>query len=94
MSLDNGINEMSDDSDIVSPDHLERSICDRCQLDMHDIDHEFYGCDWCDSLLCDECQDILDIYYYSCEECGAHWCYHGDIRCFYRSSSGCANCGN
>lgn len=51
--------------------------CDICGIIIESKDEDdVYGCDFCESLLCDTCQDKEFISYYKCDECHTKHCYY------------------
>ena len=89
-----------DDDVSIDADYNTRKVCDICQLIIEQTDNDVYGCDFCDSLLCQSCQDDEYITYYKCETCKIEYCYYdGPYSDHYcqsnqRSHIGCIDCGN
>ena len=70
---------MSLDQHIENRD-TEDMQCDICGVIIEWKDENFvYGCDFCESLLCDTCQDREFINYYKCDECQTKHCYYDGL---------------
>ncbi len=90
----------SDDDICIEMTYDQRNKCDSCQSLIDRMGDSVYGCDFCDSLLCDNCQCTQYINYYKCDTCNIQHCHYDGLQCDYycfnnsRSGSGCIHCGN
>ena len=55
--------------------------CISCFVKILFEETDVIGCDFCDSVLCDECQQKQKIYYYRCKKSELQYCVNNNYSC-------------